>query len=204
MARDLQCGVNIWFRFWRSRKIPATAPPPPPPLRSWSAFGDDGTILLLPPPPSESRRLLEITEEAQEIQEAQLGSSAITLFCQLPYPCITWPSVVHTSMFCSFVCKMIVVVRCSMDVHDSLWCFIQRASTHVSHSLEIILAYHYYRSCDFLAFTPMESSGHIWEHMQHLVACKNAVMVSSSFYVLKKSLFQTYKTIFITGIGWKL
>ena len=51
---------------------------PPPPYRIWSTSGDFGKILLLPPPtPTESRRLLEITEKTQEIQQAQLGSSAI-------------------------------------------------------------------------------------------------------------------------------
>ena len=36
------------------------------------ATGDHGKILLLPPP-TESRRLLEITEKTQEIQQPQLG-----------------------------------------------------------------------------------------------------------------------------------
>ena len=35
--------------------------------------------MLLPPPPTESRRLLEITEKTREIQQPQLGSSALRL-----------------------------------------------------------------------------------------------------------------------------
>ena len=76
--------------FWRRRKISATTPHP---HWSASAFGDHGKILLLPPP-TESRRLLEITEKTQEIQQAQLGSSVIvwvphsssTLLCHLSSP----------------------------------------------------------------------------------------------------------------------
>ena len=47
----------------------------PPPRWIASALGDHGNIMLLPPPPTESRRLLEITEKTQEIQQPQLGSS---------------------------------------------------------------------------------------------------------------------------------
>ena len=48
----------------------------PPPHWIASAHGDHGKILPLPPP-TESRRLLETTEKTKEIQQAQLGSSAV-------------------------------------------------------------------------------------------------------------------------------
>ena len=91
-----QCGVNIWFRFWRSRpwKMRATTPPPTTEFCRLPETGEHGkTSGTIPPPPNlvgfwrwrknsattpptELRRLLEITEKTQEIQQAQLGSSA--------------------------------------------------------------------------------------------------------------------------------
>ena len=56
--------VTIWFRLWRSLNIPATPPP------HWIA-SDCG----------ESRRIVEITEKTQEIQQAQLGSSGYKHGC---------------------------------------------------------------------------------------------------------------------------
>ena len=49
---------------------------PPPPLNRVGSWSWRQNYVLLPPPPStESRRLLEITEKTQEIQQALLGSS---------------------------------------------------------------------------------------------------------------------------------
>ena len=57
---------------WRSRKNPATTPPPLNRVGSWRSRKNPA----ITPPPTESRRLLEITDKTQEIQQPQLGSSA--------------------------------------------------------------------------------------------------------------------------------
>ena len=55
---------------------PTTPPPPLNRVGSWRLRKHSATN---PPPPTESRRLLEITEKTQEIQQAQLGSSAAAI-----------------------------------------------------------------------------------------------------------------------------
>ena len=58
--------------------------PPPPPLNrvgSWRSRKKSATT-----PPTESRRLLEITEKTQEIQQPQLGSSGTSQGGRRRYP----------------------------------------------------------------------------------------------------------------------
>ena len=50
---------------------------PPLPLNRVGSRRSRTNSATTPPPPTESRRLLEITEKTQEIQQPQLGSSVI-------------------------------------------------------------------------------------------------------------------------------
>ena len=63
MARDLQVSRNCKEIY-------------PPPTESRRLLEITKQFRYYAPPPNESRRLLEITEKTQEIQQAQLGSSA--------------------------------------------------------------------------------------------------------------------------------
>ena len=100
-----------------------------PPHRTWHRRPwKTEKMLLLPPPTDESSRLLEITEKTPEIQQAQLGSSAIFIkmfdncsdvFCfiysvDVPEPLQPSPSLSLRSPFASS--KISSFLRCSNRV----------------------------------------------------------------------------------------
>ena len=81
---------------WRPRKNSATTPPPPlNRVGSWGSRKNYATT----PPPTESRRLLQITEKTQEIQQPQLGSSVFTLYSCLFGVCFVIDVSVGLPMF---------------------------------------------------------------------------------------------------------
>ena len=71
----LMLGKNIILQLESTEKPCYYPPPTAEPCR----LLETTDIFCYYPPPTESRRLLEITEKTQEIQQPQLGSSSILL-----------------------------------------------------------------------------------------------------------------------------
>ena len=110
-------GVNVGYKLDF-----ATATTPPPPVNrvgSWRSRKNPATT----PPPTESRRLLEITEKTQEIQQPQLGSSDVDVPCSLVVRCyITWLWIANCVSVMT-KCWHVLITRNSLS--SLKWCTLQ-------------------------------------------------------------------------------